>query len=166
MKGTSTLLLASLTGCGMLLAGCSTISPRQNATLQAASDRYATVALDMSREELVRTLGPPQQDGARLLMWKVQYGSDNFELLGVELDSANLVAAIASLHSRFAWPRDDRFLAFAAPIPFVEGHDQQRGDLVIRPGYRPTEIRKLPGFPDSYYRAIPGYPLGWHYRST
>ena len=171
MKRSSTLLLAGLTGYGMLLAGCSTVSPAQSALLQAASDRYAKVTLYMSREELLRTLGPPQQDGAHLLMWKVQSNPNDFVMLGVELDYANVVAAIARTHSWFVEEpfqnvgieplratREANQLALAS-------HWRANAELLIRPGYRPTEIQGLPGFPSGLYAAIALHASYWRQRS-
>ena len=166
MKVTATLLLAGLAGLELLSVGCSTVSSRQDASLQAASDRYARVSLSMSREELVRTLGAPQTDGAHLLVWKVQYGSDNFALLGAELDSADRVAAIARLQSRYVWPKDARPPTFEPDPAFEPGHARQLGDLVIRTGYQPVEIQKLPGFPDSFYQPAQGHLTRWHYSSN
>jgi hypothetical protein len=151
------------------LAGCSTVSPRQGAILQAASDRYAQVAPGMSREELVHTLGPPRMDGARLLVWKVRYGPGNVELLGVELDGAKR-AAIARLHSRVVWGQttdacyDGLDPNGYAPTP--PHHLQQSADLEIRRGYRPTEIQRLPDFPNGYYLALQRHLSHWHFRAN
>ena len=122
----------------------------------------------MSREELVRTLGPPQKDGAHFLMWRVQCDPNDFELLGVELDSANLVAAIARMHSRFVAPPFQNVgiepLKAGREANHLPAQFQVHADLVIRPGYRPTAIQSLPGFPSGFYRAIALGESHWQQR--
>jgi hypothetical protein len=153
MKGSATLLLASLTGFGMLLAGCSTLSPQQSAILRAASDRYALITLEMTREELVYALGPPQKEGAHLLVWEVRCDPDDFESLNVELDSGNRAAAIARVHSRFDWAPETYGSTLSGVLQPL-GYAQQSSDLWIRSGYQPKEIQRPP--------RPPGRPGGQH----
>ena len=143
------LLLAGLTGIAILLGACSTISPTQAAILQTASSRYAQVALNTPREELVRALGPPQRNDATLLVWEVRYGSDNFESLTVELDSANRAAMIIRRHSRFAWGpflggSEDLASNVGNPGARPIGHPRQYTDCAIRPGYIPKVLQPPP----------------------
>ena len=139
------LLLAGLTGLEFLLAGCSTLSPEQGAVLQAASARYARARLNMTREELVATFGAPRNDRTHLLEWDVGYGANNFESLAVELDAGNRAAAIARTHCRFTWgPAPGGFESNGTP--YAPGDEPHRHtSVLIRPGYRPTEIQELSG---------------------
>ena len=149
MKAPPLLLLAGLSGIAILLGACSTISPTQAAILQTASSRYAQVALNTPREELVRALGPPQQNGATLLMWEVRYGSENFETLTVEFDSANRAAMITRRHSRWVWgpfPGGSEDLTDNVGNPGARpiGHPRQYTDCAIRPGYIPKVLQPPP----------------------
>ena len=160
MKNPATPLLAGLAGLGLLLAGCSTISSRQSAALEAAADRYAQAALEMTRGELVHAFGTPQKVGSHLLVWEVRYGQLNFERLAVELDSADRAAAIARTHSRFVWgpfpggttgafdPRQST--GEGQPV----GYPHQHTDRAVRRGYLPKEIQGVPGGPDLEVKSV------------
>jgi hypothetical protein len=87
----------------LMLGGCSMVTQKQGAALLEASQRYARASLDMTKEQLVQVVGPPQKQDAHHFFWDVRYSRQNFESLSVEFNSENQVVKIKGRHGRFCW---------------------------------------------------------------
>ena len=144
----------------LVLAGCSTVSPRQSAELAEAADRYARITLDMTKDQLVQLLGAPRETDQNHCMWELSYGRDNFESLSLRFNSENQITEIRRVHGRYSFGTPsgasyqdlvgistrpsthqvggDYDLIPLAPEP-ANGFAHTWSDVVVRPGYSPDE---------------------------
>ena len=54
--------------------------------MTGASEKYASVTKDMTKEAIIAALGPPQKEEGSTLTWEVRYSMRNYASLIVEFD--------------------------------------------------------------------------------
>ena len=84
----------------LLLGGCVSLSPGQRDALRTAADTYKSVTKEMSKAQILATLGQAQRVEGGSLIWEVRVARGNFESLTVDFDAAEKVVKLARVSNR------------------------------------------------------------------
>ena len=84
----------------LTFAGCANVPAEFAAQMNRTSDKYASVTREMTRAELVASLGAPQKEDKSSATWEIRFDALNFESLTVEFGSDDRIAKLTRAYGR------------------------------------------------------------------
>ncbi len=103
LRGHTTVMKPILLIATFALAGCTSITSDQRIELRSASDNYARVTKEMSKEEIVFVLGSPQKEEPQKLTWEAHANDRNFESLVIEFNPDGHVEKMTRVINRYSF---------------------------------------------------------------